>query len=108
MPDGTHRQELSEHQYGRMMTMPDDELTPEEKQALLQHWLDRGKPTVTLGEARWFNLKALLYSNDTFIAQKRSDHTPELRQLLARWNDNHTEVPNESETIEVRPAKSAL
>lgn len=90
------------------MTMPDDELTPEEKQTLLEHWLDRGKPTVTLGEARWFNLKALLYSNDTFIAQKRSDHTTALRQLLARWNSNHTEVANESQTTEVRPGQPTL
>jgi len=84
------------------MTMPDDELTTDEKQALLKHWLDRGKPTVTLGQARWFNLQALLYSSDTYVAQRRRDHTPALRQLLARWNNN-TEVPNEGETIEVRP-----
>jgi hypothetical protein len=83
--------------------MPDDELTTDEKQALLKHWLDRGKPTITLGQARWFNLRALLYSSDTYVAQRRRDHTPALRQLLARWNSNHTEVPNEGETIEVRP-----
>jgi hypothetical protein len=82
--------------------MPDDELTTDEKQALLKHWLDRGKPTVTLGQARWFNLRALLYSTDTYVAQRRRDHTPALRQLLTRWNNN-TEVPNEGETIEVRP-----
>jgi len=73
---------------------------------LLEHWLDRGKPTVTLGEARWFNLKALLYSNDTFIAQKRSDHTPALRQILAQWNNNQVEVPNEA--TKVRPGQPTL
>jgi hypothetical protein len=86
--------------------MPDGELTPEEKQALLQHWLDRGRPTVTLGEARWFNLQALLYSTDTYVAQTRSDNTPALRQILAQWTNNQAEVPNE--TIEVRPAESTL
>ena len=85
------------------MTMPDDELTTDEKQALLKHWLDRGKPTVTLGQAQWFNLRALLYSTDTYVAQRRRDHTTALRQLLARWNSNHMEVPNEGQTIEVRP-----
>ena len=90
------------------MTMPNDELTPEEKQALLKHWLDRGRPTVTLGQARWFNLQALLYSSDTYVAQRRRDHTPALRQILARWNSNKTEVANESQTTEVRPGQPTL
>ena len=76
------------------------ELTPEEKELLIKHWTDRGKPTVILDEAQWFNLKALLYSTDTYLAQKRRDHTPALRQILVRWSNNHMEVPNES--IEVR------
>lgn len=88
------------------MTMPDGELTPEEKQALLKHWLDRGKPTVILGQARWFNLKALLYSTDNYVTQRRCDHTPALRQVLARWNNNQAEVPDE--TIEVRPRQGTL
>jgi hypothetical protein len=88
------------------MTMPDDELTPEEKQALLKNWLDRGKPTVTLGQARWFNLEALLYSTDTYVAECRRDHTPALRQILARWNNNQVEVPNEN--IEVRPGERQI
>ncbi|MGB5924579.1 MAG: hypothetical protein WBH01_00575 [Dehalococcoidia bacterium] len=88
------------------MTMPDGELTPEETQALLKHWLDRGKPTVILDQARWFNLQALLYSTDSFVAQKRRDHTPALRQILARWNNNQAEVPNEN--IEVRPGEPPL
>jgi hypothetical protein len=86
--------------------MLDGELTPDEKQALLKHWLDRGKPTVTLGQARWFNLEVLLYSTDTYVAQRRRDRTPALRQLLARWNNNHVEVPNEG--IEVRPGESKI
>jgi hypothetical protein len=86
--------------------MPDDELTPEEKQALLKHWLDRGKPILTLDQARWFNLEVMLHSTDTFIVQKRSDHTPALRQLLARWTNNQAEVANES--IKVRPGESTL
>jgi len=40
-----------------------NELTLEEKQAHVKHWLDRGKPTLAL--AQWFNLsqlhKALLH-----------------------------------------------
>jgi len=88
------------------MTTPDDELTPEEKQALLKHWLDRGRPTLTLHQARWFNLEGMLHSTDTFIAQKRRDHTPELRQALARWNNNQAEVPDE--TIKVRPREPTL
>ena len=106
MPDGTHRQGLSAQQYEPMTTMPDDELTPEEKQALLQHWLAEGKPTITLGEARWFNLQAMLYSTDSFIAQKRRDHTPALRQVLAEWNNNQAEVSNEA--TQVRPAEPTL
>ncbi len=86
--------------------MPDDELTPEEKQALLKHWLERGKPTVILDQARWFNLRALLYSTDSFVAQKRRDHTPALRQTLARWNNNQAEVPNEN--IKVRLGEPTL
>jgi hypothetical protein len=86
--------------------MPDGELTPEEKQALLQHWLDRGKPTVTFGQARWFDLKVLLHSTDTYVAQKRREHTPELRQILARWNNNQAEVRNAA--IEVCPGQSTL
>ena len=86
--------------------MLDGELSPEEKQALLKHWLARGKPTVMLGEARWFNLKALLYSTDTYVAQCRRRRTPALRQVLARWNNNQAEVANES--IEVRPGEPKL
>ena len=81
------------------------ELTPEEKETLVKHWLARGKPTIILDQAQWFNLEAILYSTDTFLAQKRRDHTPALRQILARWNSNHTEVSNESETTEVRPGQ---
>jgi hypothetical protein len=88
------------------MAMRDGELTPEEKQALLQHWLDRGRPTVTLGEARWFNLQALLYSTDTYVAQTRSDNTAALRQILVQWNNNQAEVRNAA--IEVRPRQSTL
>jgi hypothetical protein len=104
LPGGHRHQELSE--YGRIMTTPDGELTPEEKQALLQHWLDRGKPTVILDQARWFNLQALLYSSDSYVTQKRHDHTPALRQILAQRNNNQAEVRNE--TIEVRPTESTL
>ena len=84
------------------------ELTPEEKELLIKHWTDKGKPTVTLGQSQWFNLEAVLYSTDTYLAQKRRDHTPALRQVLASWNNNHAEVPNESETTEVRPGQQAL
>jgi hypothetical protein len=87
-------------------TMPDGELTLEEKKALLKHWLDRGKPTVILGQARWFNLEVLLYSTDTYVAQRRREHTSELRQLLARWNNNQAEVPNEN--TEVRPGERQI
>jgi hypothetical protein len=87
-------------------TMPDGELTSEEKRALLKHWLDRGKPTVILGQARWFNLEVLLYSTDTYVAQRRRDRTPALRQILARWNNNQAEVPNEG--IEVRPGEPKI
>jgi DNA-binding HxlR family transcriptional regulator len=76
------------------------ELTSEEKELLVKHWTDRGKPTVTLGRSQWFNLEAILYSTDMYLAQKRRDHTPALRQILVRWSNNHMEVPNES--IEVR------
>jgi DNA-binding HxlR family transcriptional regulator len=79
------------------------ELTSEEKDLLVKHWTDRGKPTVTLGRSQWFNLEAMLYSTDNYLAQKRRDHTPALRQILVRWSNNHTEVPNES--IEVRPGE---
>ena len=85
--------------------MFDEELKPEEKQALLKHWLARGKPTVTLGQARWFNLKVLLYSTDTYVAQWRRDRTPALRQLLAHWN-NQAEALNEA--IEVRPGEPKI
>jgi len=80
------------------------ELTPDEKELLVKHWTDRGRPTVILGRSKWFNLEAVLYSTDTYMAQKCREHTPELRQVLARWNNNHTEVPNES--IKVRPGES--
>ena len=90
--------------HGLQGSRPNDgELTPEEKDLLIKHWIDRGKPTVTLGRSQWFNLEAVLYSTDTYLAQKRRDHTPALRQVLARWNNNHAEVPNESEATEVRP-----
>ena len=76
------------------------ELTLEEKELLVKQWTDRGKPTVTLDQSQWFNLEAMLYSTDNYLAQKRRDHTPALRQILVRWSNNHMEVPNES--IEVR------
>jgi hypothetical protein len=83
---------------------PDNgDLTLEEKEALLKHWLARGKPTIALGKSQWFNLEAILYSADTYVAQERHNHIPELRQILARWNDNHTEAAHENETTEVRP-----
>ncbi len=82
------------------------ELTPEEKELLLKHWTDRDMPVVTLDQSQWFNLKALLYSTDTYLVQKCRDHTPALRQVLASWNNNHVEVPNE--TIEVRPGQPKL
>lgn len=82
------------------------ELTPEEKALLVKQWTDRGKPTVILGQSQWFNLEALLHSTDTYLAQKCRDHTPALRQVLARWNNNHTEVPNES--IKVRPGQQKI
>jgi len=84
------------------------ELTAEEKELLVKHWINRGRPTVTLGQSRWFNLEAVLYSTDTYLAQKRRDHTPALRQVLARWNNNHTEVSNESATTEVCPGQQIL
>jgi len=72
----------------------DGELTPEEKQALLQLWFTRDKPAFTLGQAQWFNMEALLYSTDSFIDQKRHQHTPALRQLLDEWsqNENYAEI----------------
>ncbi len=82
------------------------ELTPEEKELLVEQWNDRGQPAVSLGQSQWFNLKALLYSSDTYVAQQRHDHTPALRQILARWNNNHMEVPNE--TTEVRSGESKV
>jgi hypothetical protein len=84
------------------------ELTPEEKELLVKHWTDRGKPTVALDGSQWFNLEAVLYSTDTYLAQKRRDHTPALRQVLAGWSNNHTEVPNESEATEVRTGQPTL
>ena len=81
------------------------DLTPEEKELLVKQWNDRGQPPVSLGRSHWFNLKGLLYSSDTYVAQQRHVHTPALRQILARWNNNHLEVPNESEATEVRPAE---
>jgi hypothetical protein len=84
------------------------ELTPEEKELLIKHWIDRGKPTVTLDQAQWFNLEAMLYSTDNYLAQKRHDYTPALRQILVRWSNNHMEVPNEGEITEVRPGQQTL
>jgi DNA-binding HxlR family transcriptional regulator len=82
------------------------ELTPEEKELLIKRWNDRGQPAVSLGRSHWFNLKGLLYSSDTYVAQQRHVHTPALRQILARWNNNHVEVPNEA--TEVRPGESKV
>jgi hypothetical protein len=91
------------------MTMPDDELTAHEKQALVNHWLARGKPGLQFGNEDYcFNLQALLHCSDPILVERCRKRTLALRQLLARWNDNHTEVPNESETIEVRPGQPAL
>ena len=86
------------------------ELTPDEKETLLKQWEDRGRPAVTLGQAQWFNLRALLYSTDTFITEKCHDHTPALRQLLARWSNANAEAGRPDlevshESIEVRPGK---
>jgi hypothetical protein len=74
----------------------------------VKHWIDRDRPVVTLGQAQWFNLEAMLYSTDNYLAQKRHDYTPALRQILARWNNNRTEVPNEGEITEVRPGQQTL
>jgi len=82
------------------------ELTPEEKALLVRHWTGTGMPPVTLGQSLWFDLKALLYSTDTYLAQKCREHTPALRQILARWNNNHVEVPNE--IIKVRPGEAKI
>jgi hypothetical protein len=88
------------------MSMTDDELTPNEKQALVNHWLARGKPGLKFGkEGYCFNLQALLHSSDPTLVERCRRRTPALRQLLARWNSNRTEVPNESQTIEVRPGE---
>jgi hypothetical protein len=84
--------------------MPDDELTADEKQALVSHWLARGKPGLEFGKHNYvFNLQALLHCSDPFVVERCRRRTAALRQLLARWNNNHTEVPNESQTTEVRP-----
>ena len=107
MPGGTSHQELSGHEW--IMTMPNDELTLEEKQALVKHWLARGRPDLAFGKEDYcFNLRALLHSSDPILVESCRRRTPALRQLLARWNDNRTEVPSESETIEVRPRPPAL
>ena len=88
------------------MTMPDDELTADEKQALINHWLARGRPCLKFGEGDYvFHLQALLRCTDPFVVERCRKRTPALRQLLARWNSNNTEVPNESETAEVRPGE---
>jgi len=81
------------------------DLTLQEKQALLNHWLARGKPIITLDHALWFNLEAILYATDPFLAEKRRQHAPELRRLLNDWN-NKAEVQNEA--TEVRPRQPAL
>ena len=91
------------------MTMPDDELTADEKQALVSHWLARGQPDLEFGkQGCCFNLQALLHSSDPILVERCRRRTAALRQLLARWNNNHVEVPNESETTEVRPGQPAL
>jgi AraC-like DNA-binding protein len=89
------------------------ELTPEEKDALMERWQDRGQPPVTLGQAQWFNLQALLCSADPFLAGKCRHHAPELRQLLARWSNNHAEPASpklevSNEGIEARPGNPKL
>ena len=91
------------------MTMPDDELTADEKQVLVNHWLARGKPGLEFGYDDYcFNLETLLYSGDPILVERCRKRTPELRQTLARWNNNHMEVPNESEIIEVRSGQPTL
>jgi len=91
------------------MTMPDDELTADEKQVLVNHWLARGKPALEFGKDDYvFNLQALLHCSDPIVVEHCRRRTPALPWLLARWNNNHMEVPNESEIIEVRPGQPAL
>jgi DNA-binding HxlR family transcriptional regulator len=79
-------QELQQSRHGN------GDLTPGEKQALAKQWADRGRLPVTLGQAQWLNLDALLNSADAFLAQKRHDFAPELRQLLAGWTNPHAEA----------------
>jgi hypothetical protein len=86
------------------MTMPDDELTADEKQALVNHWLARGKPCLKCGSGDYiFNLQALFRCTDPFVVERVRRRTRPLRYLLARWNKERTEVPNEGQTAEVRP-----
>ena len=88
------------------MTMPDDELTADEKQALVNHWLARGKPCLKFGNGDYiFNLQAFFQCTDPFVVERCRRRTRPLRHLLARWNNNRTEVSNESETAEVRPGE---
>jgi hypothetical protein len=47
------------------------ELTSEEKQTFVKHWLDRSKPTLTKGQVRWFNLTHL----ETARSQYRPNQT---------------------------------
>jgi len=86
--------------------MPDDELTADEKQALISHWLARGRPCLKFRNGNYiFNLEAFLLCTDPIVVEHCRRRARLLRHLLARWNNNRTEVPNESETTEVRPGE---
>ena len=86
--------------------MPDDELTADEKQALINHWLARGRPCLKFGEGDYvFHLQALLRCTDPFVVERCRRRTRPLRYLLARWNKERTEVLNEGQTAEVRPGE---
>ncbi len=63
------------------------ELTPDEKRALAEHWRTRNNPPVTVGGGHFFNLRALLYSDDPYLIQKCLEHAADLRRLLAGWDN---------------------
>jgi hypothetical protein len=89
--------------------MTNDELTPDEKQALIKHWLDRGKPVLQFGCGSYIlDLRALLQCTDPFVVERLARRTRPLRYLLARWNNDRTEVPDESQTTQVRPGEQTL
>ena len=105
---GDHARELRAHEYKDMPTIPDGELTPDEKQALVKHWHERGEPTLIMGRTQWFNVEAMLNSRDPYAVQDCRDHAAALRQTLARWNNDHKEVADETKPAEVRPRQPAL